>query len=77
MTNQPSPLCIVRIKQLVALLSISKSSVYERINPRSPRFDPSFPSPVKIGHATCFLAHEIDAYIMLKISDSRRTKIGA
>ncbi|MCD6619983.1 AlpA family phage regulatory protein [Aeromonas veronii] len=28
---------------------MSRSWIYERINPKSPRFDPSFPRPVRVG----------------------------
>lgn len=71
MDQQTPPLNFLRIKQLVVRLSISKSSIYDRINPRSARFDASFPTPVKMGSVTCFLAHEVDEYIMAKIANSR------
>jgi prophage regulatory protein len=55
MALQRPPLSMLRIKQVVAQLSISKSNIYERLNPRSPRYDASFPKPVKLGNSTVFL----------------------
>lgn len=74
MSLHPTPLSVVRVKQLVALLSLSKSSVYERFNPRSSRYEASFPKPLKIGNATCFLVHEIEAYILSK-ANARSNKV--
>jgi prophage regulatory protein len=72
MALQRPPLSMLRIKQVVAQLSISKSNIYERLNPRSPRYDASFPKPVKLGNSTVFFAHEIDAFILSKVAGSRR-----
>ena len=57
---------ILRVKQLAACLSISRSSIYERINPRSPRYDPQFPQPLKIGRVTGFLASEVAEFILTR-----------
>lgn len=48
-TNQS--LTILRIRQLSERLSMSRSWIYEKINPDSPRYDPSFPKPIKLGSA--------------------------
>lgn len=40
---------IIRIKELTSLIGLSRSTIYDRLNPKSQRFDPSFPKPVKLG----------------------------
>lgn len=46
--NQPK-LKILRRKELVALVGLSISACYEKMNARSPRYDASFPKPIKLG----------------------------
>lgn len=43
---------IVRMKELSSLLGLSRSTIYDRINPKSRRFDPSFPRPIRLGLAS-------------------------
>lgn len=40
---------IIRLKQLIKILSISRSCVYDWLNPRSPRYDPTFPKQVRLS----------------------------
>ncbi len=40
---------VIRMKQLSALLSVSRSTLYDWLNPSSPRHDPSFPRPVRLS----------------------------
>ena len=72
MAEQPQDaLMILRRKQLEARMGIARSTIYDRLNPRSPRFDPSFPQPVKIGGCTCWIASEVQAYLEEKVRESR------
>lgn len=43
------PIIVLRGKQVDRILSSSRSTRYERLNPRSPRFDPTFPKPFRLG----------------------------
>lgn len=48
----PAVICgsrIIRIKELSALIGLSRSTIYDRLNPKSQRFDPTFPKPIKLG----------------------------
>lgn len=49
--NQPDVTAprILRLKQLQQVLNISRSTIYDRINSSSPRYDPDFPKPMKLG----------------------------
>jgi prophage regulatory protein len=43
------PLCILRMTELTAILGISRSSIYEKLNPKSRYYDAEFPKPVRLG----------------------------
>lgn len=43
---------VIRLKELLRLIGLSRSTVYDRTNPKSTRFDPSFPRPIKLGAAS-------------------------
>ncbi|MHA3091018.1 helix-turn-helix transcriptional regulator [Acinetobacter brisouii] len=40
---------ILRLKQVMALCGIGRSTIYEKINPKSKRYDESFPRPIKLS----------------------------
>nr|WP_296278064.1 AlpA family transcriptional regulator [Pseudomonas sp. UBA7530] len=40
---------ILRLKQVQERTGLSRSTIYDRINIKSPRYDKAFPKPVKIG----------------------------
>lgn len=41
----------IRFKQLTALVGLGKSAIYDRLDPDSPRHDPTFPKPFKLGES--------------------------
>ncbi|MBS1633868.1 MAG: AlpA family phage regulatory protein [Bacteroidetes bacterium] len=46
--NHPK-LKILRRRELVALVGLSISACYEKMDMKSPRYDASFPKPIKLG----------------------------
>ncbi len=48
-TFEALPTRVVRMKEVSHLIGLSRSTIYDRLNPRSTRYDPSFPKPLKIG----------------------------
>lgn len=40
---------VLRVKQLCACLGLSRSTIYDRINPESKRYDDTFPKQFKMG----------------------------
>lgn len=40
---------IIRLKALTKLTGLSRSTIYEKQNPKSSRFDPTFPQKVHLG----------------------------
>ncbi len=68
-------LAIVRRKQVEALTGLSRSTIYDRLNPKSPRYDPAFPQPVSLGaRAIGFVLGEVEAWLAARIELSRGTK---
>ncbi|MFA5171784.1 MAG: AlpA family phage regulatory protein [Sulfuriferula sp.] len=61
---------IIRLKQLIALIGISKSAIYDRINPASPRYDAAFPKPLKLGERSVgFVEAEIQDWLQARMAD--------
>lgn len=46
------PMRIIRLPELLDRTGLSKSTVYDKLNIRSPRHDPDFPRPRKLGVTT-------------------------
>lgn len=53
---------VIRMKRLSAILSVSRSTLYDWLNPGSPRYDPTFPRPIRLaaqGGAVGWLAEDV------------------
>lgn len=63
---------IERRRDLESRLRLSRSTIYDKINPKSPRYDATFPKPIRLGGgAVGWLTHEIDAWLARQIEASR------
>jgi predicted DNA-binding transcriptional regulator AlpA len=48
-------------------IKVKRTGIYDRLDPKSPRYDPTFPRPIQIGQrAVAFSERELDAWIDLK-----------
>jgi prophage regulatory protein len=57
---------------VILRVGLSRSTIYDRINPKSPRYDDSFPKPIKIGaSAIGWIEASIIEWIESKISQSK------
>lgn len=55
---------LLRRQQVEVILSLSRASIYARLNPKDKGYDPGFPRPIKVGAATVrWRQSEIEAYI--------------
>ncbi|MBX9267504.1 helix-turn-helix transcriptional regulator [Chromobacterium violaceum] len=64
---------ILRRKQVEARTGLSRTTIYDRINPKSPRYDQTFPTPVSLGAgAVGWVESEITAWIESRVSASRQ-----
>ena len=63
---------ILRMKQLIELTALSRSTLYEMMDVKSKRYDPTFPRGIKLTEATVgWLESEVNAWIDNKIKQSR------
>ncbi|HHQ4902535.1 TPA: helix-turn-helix transcriptional regulator [Aeromonas veronii] len=62
--HEEQMLRIIRINEMVIKTGISKSGIYERLNPRSDRYDECFPQPVRIGARSIgWLSSSVDEWL--------------
>lgn len=65
-------LSILRRKQVEAVTGLSRSTIYDRIDPNSPRYDPSFPKPISLGpRAVGFVRSEVETWLEQCVTSSR------
>ena len=43
---------VVRIKELTRILGLSRSTIYNKLSPRSKFYDPDFPKPLRLGSSS-------------------------
>ncbi len=56
---------INRLPQVKQDTGLSRSTIYNKLNPKSPHYDSSFPKPIKLGARSIgFYAHEVQAWIL-------------
>ncbi len=55
---------ILRLKALIEYTGLSRSAIYDRMDEKSPRYDPSFPKSFQLGgQAVGWYAVEVDAWL--------------
>ncbi len=58
---------VIRMRGLTNKLGISRSSIYEMLKADSPRYDHTFPRPVKIGSRSVgWIEPEVDEWLRKK-----------
>ncbi|MEB1111650.1 AlpA family phage regulatory protein [Citrobacter portucalensis] len=56
---------ILRIRDICQKIGIGRSTIYDWINPKSPRYDASFPKRLRLGKQSVgWLESEIDNWIL-------------
>ena len=63
---------MLRLHELIKRIGLSRSSIYDRLNPRSKRHDPDFPKPIKLNRASRWLLSEVEEWIRNKMSSRNR-----
>ena len=72
MNIHPSTTRLIRRDELQRLTGLSRSTIYDRLDRRSARFDQSFPRPIKIGKsAVGWIQTEVTEYIERLVQQSR------
>lgn len=61
---EKDPRTIIRLSMLLGLVGVSRSTVYNRVNPKSKYYDPMFPKSVRLGaKAVGWVLADVYAYI--------------
>lgn len=61
---------ILRLKQLSKRIGLGRSTIYDRMDARSSRYDATFPKPIKLGAAAIgWIDSEVTAWIEQRISE--------
>jgi prophage regulatory protein len=70
----PAPLSILRRRALEVRLGLSRSTIYDKINPGSPRYDATFPKPVRLGNGSAvgWIEGEVEVWLRSRIEASRK-----
>lgn len=56
---------MLRIRAVVNKLGIARSTIYDWINPKSPRYDATFPKQRRLGQQSVgWLESELDAWLL-------------
>jgi prophage regulatory protein len=60
---------ILRLKQLTERIGLGRSTIYDRMDSQSPRYDATFPKPIKLGAAAIgWIDSEITTWIEQRMS---------
>ncbi|MEB3755173.1 helix-turn-helix transcriptional regulator [Acinetobacter sp. MD2(2019)] len=64
---------MMRMGDLKQLIGLSRSSVYDKMNPKSKRYDPSFPRPIKLSlSAVGWFEQDVIDWLNSKKADETR-----
>lgn len=73
------PVRIFRMKHLRQMIPVGSATFYDWMNPASPRYDPTFPRPIRLsssakGGAVGWLESEVVKWIESRVSQSDRNR---
>jgi prophage regulatory protein len=55
---------VIRLPEIKAQTGQSRSTIYDKLNPKSPRYDATFPKPIKLGARSIgWIEAEVQAWI--------------
>lgn len=61
---------ILRINEVATKLAIGKSTIYDWLNIKSPRYDATFPKPIKLGgNSQGWLSILVDQWLVQKYKE--------
>jgi prophage regulatory protein len=62
--DRQSVLVMLRLKQVIERTGLSRSTIYNRVDPKSLQYDPDFPKQVKLGSgAVRWVESELNAWL--------------
>lgn len=65
MNTQIQAMKILRIRAVMAKIGISRSTIYDWLNPKSKRYDSTFPKPRRLGKQSIgWLEADLDRWLL-------------
>lgn len=62
--DAPNHNTVLRMKDLIRRLGLSRSTIYDRLNPKSDGYDPTFPRKIRLGKsAVGFRDADVSAWL--------------
>lgn len=75
-TDGKKPLVLLKLKDVARRTGLSRSSIYNRLDMKSPHYDPTFPRQVSIGNiSVAWVEQEVEEWINSRIK-MREKKLG-
>ena len=70
----PAPLSILRRRDLEERLKLSRSTIYDKINPDSKHYDANFPKPIRLGKGSAvgWIESEVEVWLRTQVETSRK-----
>lgn len=73
MEQLPNQLSTISIQKLAKRLDHGKSTIWDWLNEKSPRHDPTFPKPIRSGKSsTRWIVSEVDQWILDRAEQRRK-----
>lgn len=64
---QSNDLKILRLPAVIETCGLSRSTIYEMLNPKSRRYNPDFPKPIKLSSSSVgWFQHELNDWLLSK-----------
>jgi prophage regulatory protein len=58
---------VLRLPEVSERIGLSRTAIYDRINARCKRYDPTFPKPISLGaRAVGWFEHQIDGWLQAR-----------
>jgi len=76
MSNLHTAVQVLRISDVIAITGLCRSSIYNKLNPKSPYYDQNFPKSFKLGlRTTGWLKADVENWIEKSAGFSLRKAI--
>ena len=70
-----APYKLIKLPKVAEIVTLKESAIYDRMNKNSPRFDASFPRPVRLGKGSnppvAWEQAEVDAWVAAQVEARR------
>ncbi|EEY88009.1 AlpA family phage regulatory protein [Acinetobacter radioresistens] len=59
-----STMCMLKLKDVINKCQISRSTIYDKLDQKSKRYDPDFPKPRKLGmNSVAWVENEVEQWL--------------